>query len=255
MRSWLYSLAALGLLSCDDSASVAEQRAENLFSSKITEVVIEVDYAPGAEPYVGTETLFGADLWQLTHHNLEALFEVAPKTILLDDELDEMEEITPLDRGPDFTSDEILAIADRYRQSIDTAVSRSFYVVFLDGWLTEGGVRKTNVLGVSLGNTGVIAMFKPVIRDTGLTKRRIEQTTLIHELGHAFGLVDNGLSPVKASHHDSEHGAHCANPECIMYYQNEVGADLGAFIGSRVTDDDVVLFDRDCRDDAAAAAQ
>jgi len=255
MRTFICLAAALGLLSCGDDTSASEERSASLFSSKVTDIVIEVDYAKGAAPYTGTESLFGADLWQLVHTNVEVLFEGSGKTITIDDSLADMDELDPTPGGPDYDADEILALADRYRDTFDTPVLRSFYVIFLDGYFTEGGVRKSSVLGVSLGTTGVIAMFKPVIAGTGLTNRRVEQTTLIHELGHAFGLVDNGLPPVDASHADHPHGAHCTNESCIMYYQNEVGASLSGFITARVNNGTSVLFDHDCLDDAKAALE
>lgn len=44
-----------------------------------------------------------------------------------------------------------------------------------------------------------------------------EASTLVHELGHLFGLVDNG-TPMVNDHRDPEHGAHDRDPECLMYW-------------------------------------
>ncbi len=84
---------------------------------------------------------------------------------------------------------------------MSTQTRRSYYLLFLNGLFDDDGSGKgnPNILGVSLGDTGVIAIFKPVIdgtRQTALdteTPKLVEQLTLIHEFGHAAGLVDNGM--------------------------------------------------------------
>ncbi len=71
----------------------------------------------------------------------------------------------------------------------------------------------------------VIAMFKDVIASTNSltnpnTSRYVEQSTIVHEVAHAIGLVNNGIS-LTSAHQDSPHGAHCTNDRCVMYYTNE----------------------------------
>lgn len=251
-------VTAFALFACSDapegSSGPSPTQTRSLFSSQTTTVDIEVDFAPGATPYVGSDGLFGSP-WRLTRKNLEALFSRAPKTIVMDEALADMEALSSAPGGPDYTVDEILALAATHRQGKDTADTRTFYVIFLDGWFADDSGRRDTVLGVSIGATGVIAMFKPVISGTGLLARRVEQTTLLHELGHAFGLVDNGLKPIDATHVDREHGAHCVDSNCIMYWQNKVGSNLAAFIAQHVTSEDSLLFDEDCLNDAHAAAK
>jgi hypothetical protein len=113
------------------------------------------------------------------------------------------------------------------------------------------------VLGVSLGDTGVIAVFKPVVRGASALptlQRFVEQTTLIHEFGHAVGLVANGLS-VTSAHHDAAHGAHCTNQDCVMYYLNEGASDALAFVQRRIQGGSSVVFGPECLQDAHAAAR
>jgi hypothetical protein len=111
-----------------------------------------------------------------------------------------------------------------------------------------------SVLGVSLGNTGVIAMFKDVIRSTdvvGLPNivRFVEQSTIVHELAHAFGLVNNGV-PMTTPHQD--HGAHCDNDACTMFFANEGATDAAKFVRDRVLTGSTILFDDNCLADADA---
>ena len=112
---------------------------------------------------------------------------------------------------------------------------------------------------MSIGNTGVIAMFKPVISNTQgppmLAERInafVDQTTLIHEFGHA-GMVNRGV-PLTSDHHDEENGAHCTNRDCVMYYANEGAADLVDFVTQIITTGDNIVFQDACLADMDALA-
>ena len=107
---------------------------------------------------------------------------------------------------------------------------------------------------MSIGTTTVIALFKPVIDSAAVlddTRAFVEQTTLVHEFGHGVGLVNNGI-PNLADHHDAEHGAHCADDRCVMYWAVEGPADVAQFVQQVVTTGDVTLWGSDCLDDVAA---
>jgi hypothetical protein len=99
-------------------------------------------------------------------------------------------------------------------------------------------------------------MFKPVIESTDVPllpaiSRFVEQTTLVHELGHAVGLVNRGV-PLASQHHDAEHGAHCTDDRCVMYYANEGASDLSQFVSEYVTSGDTIVFGADCLADTDA---
>jgi hypothetical protein len=231
--------------------------AGGAFSAKTERIVLEVDYQTGAQPY--DKSMRTYDAWDLFEANAKALFAEHEPELQVPHEPSAMQELSDV-TAHEFSVSDILAIADTHRDEDDTDTQRSFYALFLDGYFADQGKRETGVLGVSIGDTGVIAMFKPVIssaaspRVAQATLVFVEQSTLIHEFGHAVGLVDNGL-PMVTAHSDAEHGAHCDNPDCVMYYLNEGVSDLVGFVKNYVKSADTVLFDDNCLQDAHAAEE
>jgi hypothetical protein len=107
---------------------------------------------------------------------------------------------------------------------------------------------------VSLGGTGVIAMFKPAIRSVGVlmnADRFAEQAILVHEFGHAVGVVESGI-PAQSPHHDPEHPGHCTNDRCVMFWAYEGPSDLAMFVRDVIVSSDVILFGQDCLADVDA---
>ena len=195
-----------------------------VFGSTTDTVEIEVDYAKGAAPSTGIVPGVGADAWGLFATNAKRIFAktTTTKTLTIPSTLAEMEALDIT--GDSFTEDDILAIADAHRNKRSAGALATFYVVWLPGYFDDGHGVKKDVLGVTIGATGVTAMFKGAIDASsgavGFQSALLEQFTLLHEFGHAVGLVDNGIQPATA-HRDTSHGAHCSNPACAMYHANE----------------------------------
>lgn len=243
------------LLACGaaDETSGAQPKPADVFGPETSQVIVEVDYAAEAEPYVGSAGRL-SDIWQLTYDNLTTAFGPS-KTVTVPRMLQDMERLDDV-RGEAFDADAILAIAERHR-SARRAGTVGYYVVFLPGRFARDGVPSDDTLGVSIAGTGVIAMFKEVIAATSTPSRVnvarfTEQIVLVHELGHALGLVNNGL-PLTSAHHDVEHGAHCTNRSCIMYYANEGVRDVLEFARTFLESGSTTLFASECLEDLRAA--
>lgn len=221
---------------------------EELFSSDIARVELEVDYEDGAAPITGAAGK-ESDAWNVTEQNLDALFG-GDKTLVVPHALDEMHALGSLGGGP-YDTDELLAIAETYRDRWSSQDTATFYVVFVDGLYEEDGEVDDSVIGIHLGGTGVIAMFAPAIGDEGKLTAFVEQSTLVHEVGHAAGLVNSGL-PLTADHHDAAHGAHCTLESCVMYYALEGKKSVVDFVKAHVKEGEP-LFGPDCLADAATA--
>ncbi len=230
---------------------------QTLFGPQITQIQIEVDYMPQAEPFVGSAGAIN-DVWRLFGDNAQRMFAAASpaKTITFPNELSQMQALDDV-QGDFFSSSAILDIAQRHRDAQNTDSRATFYVVWLDGFFqSQDGQTRRDVLGVSIGDTGVIAMFKPVIDGAGTPAlpgiaRFVEQTTLIHEFGHAAGLVNRGV-PLQSEHHDEENGAHCTNRDCVMFFANEGVADLRDFVTEFIASGDTVVFGDLCLEDMDA---
>lgn len=222
------------------------------FDDDIATLRFEIDAMVGAAPQGAMPSgIVDAQAWDLLRVNVDALYAAAPREVVLPQDEDDIGMLA--DPGAeDYDAAALLELADAHRDSPDSDRDLLFHVLFVDGYYAADGVRQPDVLGVSLGDTGVVAMFAPVIGD-GTLSRFIEQTTLVHEVGHAVGLVDNGAEMVD-DHLDDAHGHHCDNPDCVMYWLNEGPEDLRTYVQQYVTGGDAVLFDAACLADAAAAA-
>lgn len=248
--------ACLAIAACgtetSDAARFDQPNASVVFGAEKKTIELEVDYARGSEPATGVIPGVGADAWTLFATNATRIFaKASPKTLKVPSTLDEMEAIDV--GGETFTEDEVLAIADRHRSQRSAGANASFYAVWLPGFLADDHGPKPDVLGVAIGATGVIAMFKGAIARTaasagpGFQPALLEQFTLLHEFGHAVGLVDNGIQPA-SPHRDTSHGAHCTNPACAMYHANE-GIAAALTFSRRITAGDEILLGPECLED------
>ncbi|MFT3776521.1 MAG: hypothetical protein QM820_65100 [Minicystis sp.] len=230
--------------------------ARDLYRPAIKNIVVEIDYAPGAEPYTGSVLGFG-ELWDVFRTNAARLFQGGGKTIEIPTTLAQMEKLDDVS-GADFTPEQILDIAARHRDKLSMGDTATFYIVWLDGYYRENGMVLDNVLGVSLGSTGVIAMFKPVIAGTSSgtpgieTERYVEQATLVHEFGHAAGLVHNGLDMV-SPHEDTAHGHHCSNTDCVMYWTVEGPSGAIDYVSKALFGNKNILWGSECLADTDKA--
>lgn len=199
----------------------------NLYFQSSQNITVEVYYEPGAEPFTGT-TKFGKPYWGILEDNLKALFQyrtMAP-LISVPKELNAMTAM-PAQNKTTWTADDVLHLNAKFKQASPTGSEARFYIYFLNGNASESA----NVIAFSVNGTPVIGVFKNVITRNGgpVVQKYVEQSTIIHELGHAIGLVNNGI-PMKTPHQDEAHGNHTKNSDCVMYWQNEGSADLMNFV-------------------------
>lgn len=236
----------------DDAAmSIDAPVAISVFDPSITHVTVEIDYETGEAPYTGPIVAFG-DTFDVTVTNVDRLF-AGKKVLSIPTQAADMEDVGAI-ADEQLEVADLLALAAAHRATRDTPTTKAFYVLFVSGHFTDQNGPQQGVLGVSLGG-GVIAVFKDVISGTGIgggpTVRYVEQTTLVHELAHAFGLVDSGV-PMAAPHKDAAHGSHCDDDRCVMYYLNEGASEIAAYVSQSVLSSQSILFDAACLADVDA---
>lgn len=235
------------------SGSSSDPTASNPFDASTTRIVVEIDYETGEEPYTGQAIGWG-ETFEPALANIDRLF-AHKKTLEIPTTLAQMENIGVVN-DETLTVQDILNISTAHRSRHDSPGVKTYYVVFVSGYFADDSGPRQSVLGVSIGNSDVIAMFKDVIKSTfSVTapnaERFVEQATLIHELAHAIGLVDNGIAMVGA-HKDAPHGAHCNNPDCVMYWLNEGASDARTYAINRLAGGNALLFDSACLADVDA---
>jgi hypothetical protein len=182
--------------------------------------------------------------------NMEALFEVHPRLLTIPRTLDEMQQVDVT--GDRFTYDDLVEIAATHRDRRDEGSVRAFYVVFLDGLYHDEVREYPDLLGVSVRDAGVIVIFKPVVGD-GELGAYYEQTTLVHEFGHAIGLVNAGI-PMVEDHEDPAHPRHCSSDTCIMGWLNEAPSELRRQVPRAAWPPTSVLYGDQCLADVHTAA-
>jgi predicted Zn-dependent protease len=235
---------------CKKEDKTIDYETVDNFYKKVSTIEVEVAYEPGAEPY--TTLTNGDNIWQFTQTNVEALFDGRPVSVsvTVPPNLASMQQIPDQNRD-NYSAHDVMNLATRFREGVNTQTSGNLWVVFLDGYFKDGDSLRTNVLGVNITGTSVTAVFKPVINGVGaLTSQRkyIEQSTVVHELGHALGLVNSGL-PETSNHTDTDHGGHCTNQDCVMYWLNEGAVNLSNFVSQNGMSQFTVVFGPECLQD------
>lgn len=216
-------------------------------------IIIEVYYEPGAEPYAG-QTNSGMPYWKLLEDNLNAIFNyrLQRPVVVVPKVLNEMFPL-PLQNKTSWLGTEIVALNSTYKQAPSDNSASRFYVYFLNGNYNSGSGPQTGVIGVSITGTPVIAIFKSVVKGTGAplspVPKYVEQSTLVHEMGHALGFVNNGV-PLSTAHQDTSHESHTVNSDCVMYWQNEGAGDLSMFVQKFISTGSTIMWGPEVLSDA-----
>ncbi len=137
-----------------------------------------------------------------------------------------------------YSLDEIKEIENRYRTSFTSGTKLSTFIFIADNQ-SDASTSRELVLGKAYKNTSMV-IFEKEIRElaenAGVSSSQIQQTTIKHEFGHLFGLVDNG-SPAQTDHvfkdPDNPHEkGHCSITGCLMVrdldYTKNSNPELGA---------------------------
>lgn len=190
----------------DDAAVVAAARSAPggfarvmLQPQPAARLVLEVLQQPGAEVFVPAVDRLASTLRDVSGKPVDR---PAPGRV---DTADERHSIA-----------EIRALADQYGRSAQGGGQATLRVLYLRGQFAESDT----VLGIAVrGDT--VAIFPEVVRSAAtpvVRASQIEDAVLMHEAGHALGLVDLARDTGRA---DRDHPGHSTNRDSVMYWAVE----------------------------------
>ncbi|TGL64125.1 hypothetical protein [Leptospira sarikeiensis] len=215
--------AVLGYIALDYLILSDPDRSAVYFSS-VRSAGLEIAYEPDAEPFTGNFTIGGSDIWSVVQNNLEDVFADRGYTVSISvpNDLSSMTQIPSQGRSV-WSVNQLLDLVPRYRRQASDFQSTSFFIIYLKGQMADApGVIAVTISGVFGIGPPVVFVFKDMVNqfDSGISPDKVEkaeQMTVTHELGHALGLVNAGI-PLHSSHQDKEHGNHCTEESCGMFW-------------------------------------
>ena len=146
-----------------------------------------------------------------------------------------------------YTINEIKALEETLRTAYNSENKVAVTGIFIDGEYSEN-TENGSVLGVAYRNTSFVLFERTIQEFSGQplapSTTVLESTVLQHEFGHLLGLVNAG-TPMQSEHQDVEHGRHCTEENCLMYWTAETGEGLINSINGGT----IPSFDAQCLDD------
>lgn len=202
-----------------------------LSADKFTDLVVEIDYMTGYKPNANALNTLEQFFSQWLHK--------AEIVILEPTEIQGKDEDT-------YSAEEIRNLEIEFRDTFTEEPSLSAYILIVDGKYAQ-----ENVLGIAYYNTSV-AFFGAAFDQasgglTQVSRYEIETTSFRHEFGHLFGLVAIDGSGTEMQEPHKEHGNHCDNDQCLMYYAVESTELFGSVFGG-----DIPQLDQNCINDLQA---
>lgn len=258
-----FLIFTIGVLSCggdsQNTVSVPDElRSDSSFYFQVASAInVNVYYEETAEPYTG-QTPGGLDYWDILFENLTEIFSYrsSSPTLTVPYGLEDMNSLGAL-INESWTVSDILDLVSTVEVSSIENLQANFSVFFVNGYFADESGDIPNVLGVNLTGSSVIVIFKDVIENSSSQDGVcifVEQSTMVHEMGHALGFVNGGV-PMSSAHQDFENGQHTENSDCVMYYLNEGPADLRQFIAKYILADDITMWGPEVLADAEAFSQ
>lgn len=207
---------------------------EFLSSENFTELIIEIDYmgvhAPNEQALDSLQAFLEKRLFKTNITILEP---------------------TQIQSGGKnaYTANEIRNLEEIYRSTYSEAGILAAYMIIVDGRFEQN-----NVLGIAYYNTSN-AFFGLAYEDATAgfnapSRYLTESISFRHEFGHLFGLVGipGSTTEMQVDHKDAEHGSHCTDNTCLMYYAMESPDLIDSFLG----EEQIPTLDEFCLQDLAA---
>ncbi len=233
----------LVVVSCkkDDDSAMTDERAlnllglgesaEDLLSDDIYKsLVVELVYSNGFRPE------------QQTIDNLRQLL---VERVNKPDGITIMETVIAPPAGEPYTTEEIRNIETQNRTQYTRDDQIAVYVFFANGNASTD-TNSTVTLGTAYRNTSVV-IYQETLQGLNVNRFLVEATTLRHEFGHLFGLVNIVNDDIHTDHEDPFNNKHCVVEDCLMYFASTIPKTL-----PNPTEEDIPVFDMLCLEDLQA---
>ena len=218
-----------------------------VFSDSITDFNLKIFYETGAEPYTGDLNLSGSNVWDITQESYSSFFASHTRTVSVPKLIGDMQNIEDQNKDS-WTFNELKNLGDSLAPQLIDGTTANVSVIFLNGKYKGSD----SILGIHLGGTYYSFVFKDIVLSVGgssKTQFYVEQATVVHEIGHSIGLVNNGL-PMKEPHEDIEHSHHTTNEDGVMYWAVESPNEILSLLSGTILDDELNLFGNESISDA-----
>lgn len=145
----------------------------------------------------------------------------------------------------------IEALEAKYRNNYADSVTQTavLYIICCKGKSDIGGSGNSTVLAITYAGSST-ALFTDVAEASGgigVTVAEVEGAALVHEAGHALGLV-NGGCPMVTPHEDASHAGHDVSSSSVMYWLIQISP-----VAPNIGDATFALYGANCEADLAAA--
>lgn len=203
--------------------------AKELLTADKPSLVIEIDYMTGFQLQTSTLSAVSDYIQAYTNKGIPQIIEKA----------------IPVSGEDTLSLAQIDQIERKNRTTFNSDKQVSIYIL-----ITDAGYNVTNTLGFAYRNTSITLFGKTLHNYSGgvnqVARWKLETTTLEHEFGHLFGLVNLGSS-MQINHADPSSLHHCNNKNCLMFYEIETTQHTGNLINNNIP-----ILDDNCHNDLTA---
>lgn len=199
----------------DDQAMTDEQAlnllglgesAEDLLSDDIYKsLVVEFVYSNGFRPEQRTIDNFARFLNERVNK---------PEGITI------VETVIDPPAGEPYSIEEIRTIENENRTKFTVDDQIAIYVFFANG-NSLGDTSSSVTLGTAYRNTSVV-IYQETLQGLDVNRFLVEATTLRHEFGHLFGLVNITNDDIHTDHEDPDNNKHCVVEDCLMFFASTI---------------------------------
>ncbi|MDF1667819.1 MAG: IPT/TIG domain-containing protein, partial [Planctomycetota bacterium] len=215
-----------------NQGSSGSQALDFLRDTSFTHLVVEIDFIQGKDANNSALNLL------ITRLNERC--RKSNITLLIDDTI-------PSQNINTWRVSDLQSVEGQFRNHYSNANTTVLYFLYVNGG-SEFDNGNSRVLGISYSGSA-LGMFRDNMDGSAtpvLSNAAVEQAVIVHEAGHALGLVNNGIAMVNP-HQDTPNGAHDTDNNCVMHFSIESDA-ISQILGTVPNQ-----FDSQCIADMQAA--